>query len=173
VGIDRPGPYLRRAVRNRALNYHRDNRSRTVDLDEANEPVTPADITGRALDQAELDGFVERAIAALPERSRLVFVLSRYEALSQKEIADQMGISVKTVENQMTRALRLLREYLAPYLGALLLVVIGLMGDYESPQRQGTDISTPISGENRVGDFVELRVMKEKIDISSRNTDDS
>ena len=121
--IEQPGPYLRRAVRNRSLNYRRDNHQQTVDLDDAPEPMTPPDITGRPLDQAELDRLVEQAIATLPERSRLVFVLSRYEALSQKEIAAQMGISVKTVENQMTRALRLLREYLAPYLGAVLLLL--------------------------------------------------
>lgn len=158
--IDRPGPYLRRAVRNRSLNYRRDNRRTSLSLDEAPEPMTPPDITGRPLDQAELDRLVEQAVAALPERSRLVFVLSRYEDLSQKEIAAQMGISVKTVENQMTRALRLLREYLAPYLGALLLLLGMFSGTADPLSRQQTDISATVSGENRLGDFAKFSVTK-------------
>jgi RNA polymerase sigma-70 factor (ECF subfamily) len=157
--IEQPGPYLRRAVRNRALNYRRDHGLRALDLDQAPEPMTPPDETGRPLDQADLDRLVERAVAALPERSRLVFVLSRYEDLSQKEIAAQMGISVKTVENQMTRALRLLREYLAPYLGVLLLLVGSLSNAEEPSPRQGTDISIYASGENRMGDFAQFRVI--------------
>ena len=44
---------------------------------------------------------IEDAIQELPERCRLVFVLSRFELLSNQEIADLMEISIKTVENQM------------------------------------------------------------------------
>jgi RNA polymerase sigma-70 factor (ECF subfamily) len=161
VEIEQPGPYLRRAVRNRALNHHRDHQSRTVQLDEAPEPVTPHDITTRPLDQSELDQMLEKAIAALPERSRLVFVLSRYESLSQKEIASQMGISVKTVENQMTRALRLLREHLAPYLGILLLLLSHYATGVEWPGSQQTDISIATADKSGVGDFAQLRVSKE------------
>ena len=170
--IEHPGAYLRRAVRNRALNYHRDQPP-TTPLDQAPEPVTPPDITGRRLDQAELDQLLEQAIAALPERSRLVFVLSRFESLSQKEIAGQMGISVKTVENQMTRALRLLREYLGPYLGVLLLLLGTYSGGVESPGSQRTDITIGASGKKRIGDFAQLRVSKGKEDAAGRPVDRS
>ena len=60
----------------------------------------------------ELKQAIELAIAALPDRCRLVFVFSRYEGMSNQQIADLMEISVKTVENQMTKAFRLLRSAL-------------------------------------------------------------
>jgi RNA polymerase sigma-70 factor (ECF subfamily) len=52
----------------------------------------------------------------LPEKARLVFILKRHEGLSLNEIADQLGISPKTVENQITRALKILKDELEPYL---------------------------------------------------------
>lgn len=52
---------------------------------------------------------IEQAIQLLPDRCRLVFVFSRYELLSNQEIADLMEISIKTVENQMTKALSFVR----------------------------------------------------------------
>lgn len=64
----------------------------------------------------ELESQIGQAIESLPEQCRLVFKLSRHEELKYAEIADQLGISVKTVENQMGKALRILREKLADYL---------------------------------------------------------
>jgi RNA polymerase sigma-70 factor (ECF subfamily) len=52
----------------------------------------------------------------------MVFQLSRYEEMSYQEIADQMGISIKTVENQMGKALKILRQELHGYLHILLLI---------------------------------------------------
>jgi RNA polymerase sigma-70 factor (ECF subfamily) len=56
------------------------------------------------LAQEEL-AVVERALSELPERTRFVFVLSRYEELSYQEIARRLGVSVSAVEKQMMRAL--------------------------------------------------------------------
>ncbi len=64
----------------------------------------------------ELEGRLEQALAKLPERCREVFVLSRKEQLKYAEIAAVMNISVKTVENQMGKALRILHEELRDYL---------------------------------------------------------
>jgi len=55
---------------------------------------------------------VEVAVKSLPEPCRLVFLLSRYEQLSYKQIAERLDISVKTVENQMPKAFRYLKSYL-------------------------------------------------------------
>ena len=52
------------------------------------------------------------AIDSLPEKCRVVFNLSRFEELSHKQIAEQLGISTKTIENQITKALKILREAL-------------------------------------------------------------
>jgi RNA polymerase sigma factor (sigma-70 family) len=54
-------------------------------------------------------GFLERAIAELPEGCRAVLLLRKVELLSHREIADRLGIAVSTVEKQHARALRLLR----------------------------------------------------------------
>ena len=69
------------------------------------------------MEHSELEQLVDAAIDSLPEKCRLVFVLSRFEELTYNEIADQLGISPKTVENQISKALRILRNTLQPYLG--------------------------------------------------------
>lgn len=60
----------------------------------------------------EIRRAVQEAIDGLPERCREIFVLSKMQELSNKEIAEQLGISEKTVENQMTKALSYLRKEL-------------------------------------------------------------
>ena len=70
----------------------------------------------RALAEAEIDVAVKSAIATLPPRCREVFELSRMHGLKYAEIAQTLGVSVKAVEAQMGKALRTLRERLAPWL---------------------------------------------------------
>lgn len=70
----------------------------------------------------ELEIKIREAIDKLPLERRKVFVMSRYDGMTYKEIADKLGISVKTVENQMGKSLKFLREELADYLPFLLLV---------------------------------------------------
>lgn len=67
---------------------------------------------------AEIDEFkniLSSAIGMLPEKCRMIFILSKQSNLSNREIADKLNISVKTVENQMTIALKKLREALSPH----------------------------------------------------------
>lgn len=108
--------YLFRAARNRALNHVRHERMkvRTAPF-AAGETVTQAEAP-RRLAEEEIDAAVREAVAGLPERCREVFELSRGHGLRYAEIAETLGISVKTVEAQMGKALRLLRERLAPWL---------------------------------------------------------
>lgn len=114
--------YLKRAAVNRTLNYIRDQRL-LVD-DESAMPFDLASTQPGAIQQLEAEELqlkIEAAIEALPDRCRMVFGLSRFEEMSNKEIASHLEISVKTVENQMTKALRLLRAKLSPYLTVLIL----------------------------------------------------
>ncbi len=106
------GPYLRRAARNRCLNFLRDRKRLPLDDGELPEHL-PAAEPATSLEHRELEQRIQRAIDLLPERCRLVFVMSRFEEMSHKEIAASLDISPKTVENQMTRAYRFLREWLA------------------------------------------------------------
>jgi RNA polymerase sigma-70 factor (ECF subfamily) len=73
----------------------------------------PADSEAR---EGELNIAIQKAIAGLPDRCREVFELSRIRGLKYTEIATELGISVKTVEAQMGKALRVMREKLAPWL---------------------------------------------------------
>ncbi len=100
--------YLFASVRNRCLNALATQR-RMRSLDEGtddrqeDEHVSEEERTHRL-------ARVQAAIEALPEERGKVFKLSRYEGLKYQEIADRLGISVKTVENQMGKALKTLRE---------------------------------------------------------------
>ena len=108
--------YLFRATRNRALNQLRHERVvQDRAMFAAGETSTPssADAT---LTEHEIDAAVEHALTALPERCREVFELSRKHGLRYAEIADVLGISVKTVEAQMGKALRILRDKLSAWL---------------------------------------------------------
>lgn len=115
--------YLRRAAINKALNYIRDQKiKQTGDYptdDLALAAHDPADDAAQVLEYQELQQQIDAAIDQLPERCRLVFVLSRFEAFSNQDIAEELGISVKTVENQMTKAIQRLRVALKPFLSIL------------------------------------------------------
>ena len=111
-----PQAYLFRSVRNRALNELRHRRvverSEPAALLET-EPPRRADVQ---VMEGEIGDAVRRAIAELPPRRREVFELSRLHGLSYAEIAATLGITVKGVEAQMGKALKTLREQLAPWL---------------------------------------------------------
>lgn len=107
--------YLKRAALHKSLNYVRDQKHHLLDTPlrpvASQHPSVP-----QQLEADELQKYIDRAIDQLPERCRLIFVLSRFEDMSYQEIADKLGISRKTVENQVGKALRLLREQLEPLL---------------------------------------------------------
>jgi RNA polymerase sigma-70 factor (ECF subfamily) len=72
----------------------------------------------------ELQERIDSAMLVLPEKCREVFHLSRNEQLSYKEIAQEMNISTKTVENQVGKALRIMREELKDYLPLVILTLV-------------------------------------------------
>ena len=106
-----PGAYLHRMAVTRALNYIRDNKQALHTSDDAlrttKTTITRPDVQ---VETDQLSEIITEAVDALPERCRQVFMLSRFEGLKNGEIADQLEISIKTVENQMTKALKVLRE---------------------------------------------------------------
>jgi len=105
--------YLFTAVNNRSLNVIRDRKK----FSSEEVPEGPGDWdVSEELESVELEEKIRGAISSLPERCRLIFELSRFEGLKYAEIALKLDISVKTVENQMTKALKILREQLANYL---------------------------------------------------------
>lgn len=109
--------YLFRMVRNACLNAIKHERVKQQHV--AHELyVSPAaqESVAQQVQAAELESRISIAMQSLPEQCRLVFQLSRFEELKYQEIADQLNISVKTVENHMGKALKLMREKLKEYL---------------------------------------------------------
>lgn len=74
---------------------------------------------------AELEHLLDAALAKLPEPVASTFRQNRFEGLTYQEIADRRGISVKTVEAYMTKALKLLRQELHDYLPFFAALLIG------------------------------------------------
>jgi RNA polymerase sigma-70 factor (ECF subfamily) len=108
-------PYLYRAARNHAIN-HLKRRRLEEHWQQLSATASPAATsTDDAVRVHELSDAIGHAVAALPERCRLIFQMSRDQGLSYAEIAAVLGISVKTVETQMGRALKALRTSLAPF----------------------------------------------------------
>lgn len=112
--------YLYRAVHNECLNHlkHRNVKDRH-ELYVAHSMKQQNGNTGGNIMTKELEHRYLSALKELPEQCRTVFQLSRFEDMKYREIADTLNISVKTVENQMGKALKFLRLKLAEFLLAL------------------------------------------------------
>ncbi|HEB62680.1 MAG TPA: RNA polymerase sigma-70 factor [Bacteroidetes bacterium] len=107
--------YLFTSVRNRCFNYIRDNKKyhsevldfETVDIDHI------TDIDNISL--KELEDKIDGILSTLPEKCRIAFEMSRFKGMKYKDIAEELGVSVKTVEAHISKALKSLREQLKGY----------------------------------------------------------
>lgn len=100
--------YAYRSVRNNALTFLSGNRIQFTPIEEQ------ADFQDMSMEEqifcAERDARLWKAIDALPTERRRIFLLAKRDGMKYSEIADELKISVKTVENQMTKALKTLRD---------------------------------------------------------------
>lgn len=99
--------YMYRSVRNGCISFIR-ARKEIVGIECIPE------VDEETVDTSERDARLWKAIDALPDKCREVFLLSKRDGLSNEEIAERMGISIKTVKNQMTKAFSRLRDALSP-----------------------------------------------------------
>ena len=114
--------YLYRSVRNACLNLIKHINVREKYKEHNQEEIEYSEQIDRdPMNASELELKIRASIDLLPEQRKKIFILSRYEQLKYKEIAEQLGLSVKTVENQMGKALQFLRKELAEYLPLILL----------------------------------------------------
>ncbi len=108
--------YLYRSVHNDCLNRLKHVKVKAGYAEDYKATARHSDGAADTLVAKELGLKIESAINALPEQCGHVFRLSRFGNLKYQEIAAQLDISVKTVENHMGKALKLLREQLKDYL---------------------------------------------------------
>jgi RNA polymerase sigma-70 factor (family 1) len=103
--------YLYRAVVNRCLNELDKNKRDQKQQQEASRRMDPT-VEWKEMEDNELRIRLYAGIDRLPEQCRKVFRMSRFEELKQQEIADRLGISIKTVKNHITHALQQLQKVL-------------------------------------------------------------
>ena len=105
--------YLYGAVRNQSLQYleHLQVRKRyyqkmTAEMTE----ISPHDSPQEILEYKELEQRIEHALEHLPQRQREIFRMNRFEGKKYEQIANEMSLSVKTIEAEISKALRVLRK---------------------------------------------------------------
>jgi len=109
--------YVFRATINTALNYIKKNPCKELWENESLAVYNSNNSIGKnSLEQQELEECINQAINLLPPKCKAVFLLNRYEDMKYREVAEHMGISIKTVENQMGKALKRLRNHLKPHI---------------------------------------------------------
>ncbi len=120
--------YAYTAIKNRALNYLKKEflKERAEDplelLSDNQEHKLPN--PQELIENKELEAIIERALESLPAKCRTVFTLKRFGDLNNKEVAEQLNISIKTVENQMTIALRKLTAFINEHWGLAILIAV-------------------------------------------------
>lgn len=109
--------YLYTASKNKSLNQLRNikNKNRIVGELLTQPELISDEKADLFLEFEELKTIISNAIDGLPTQCKTIYQLSRDEGLTNKEIAEKLGITVKTVENQMTIAIRKINFFLQPY----------------------------------------------------------
>jgi RNA polymerase sigma-70 factor (ECF subfamily) len=117
--------YLFKSVRNASLNFikHRtiEESYKQYNKEVMESGAVAADVE---LEDSEMEIQIRRAIDMLPPERKKIFIMCRFDGLKYKEIADKNGISVKTVENQMGKAMKFLKEELSDYFPLVLLFLL-------------------------------------------------
>ena len=121
--IDHVKAYLYQAVKYQCFMHLRSGKISEKHLRRL-QIVSSAKNVEEYINAMELEDILSERIQSLPEKCREVFYLSRYELLPNKKIAEQLNISQKTVEHQLTKALKALR------LSVDKLAVIALLTDF-------------------------------------------
>lgn len=108
--------FLFAAAKNKAITlYRKEHQKLFTQIENSDLPVSNETDAQFLMENNELRDLIEKAILKLPEKSRRVYQMAWEEDLSYNEIAEQLGLSSKTVENHVGIALRKLRESLRPY----------------------------------------------------------
>jgi RNA polymerase sigma-70 factor (ECF subfamily) len=117
--------YLYVILKNKILGIYRKEKVRQKYFASvAEQTTTHINTTAQHIETRQLEQLLKTEIENLPEKCRMVFKLSREEFLSDKEIAEQMDISLNTVEQHKRKALRMLRTSLGNYAEIAILIFL-------------------------------------------------
>ncbi len=119
VDIEHVSSYLHTAVKYRVINCIHKNEVPMLSLDFV-DGFKNLNSTEELMDLMELDEVLKKSVEELPEQCRKIFRMSRFDYMSNKEIAQQLHLSVRTVENHIANALRLLRPKVKHLIFAIL-----------------------------------------------------
>ena len=119
--------YLFTAVKNNSLKHLRHLNIENKGIEENLPFKSDDERPDKKLDEKEIELKIHQAINELPEKCMEIFKMNRFENLKYTEIAAILDISIKTVETQMGRALKKLRERLKPYLTIILFVITSIL----------------------------------------------
>ncbi|MDN5214461.1 RNA polymerase sigma-70 factor [Fulvivirgaceae bacterium BMA12] len=118
--------YLYQSVRNACLNHLKHNNIK-LDYQKNALATTSSASASDTLVALELEVKVRETLHKLPPERKKIFLMSRNEGLKYREIAEKLNISVKTVENQMSQALKFLKSELADFLGVILAISVQII----------------------------------------------
>jgi RNA polymerase sigma-70 factor (family 1) len=125
--IDNPKGYIFRAASNQTISHLR-SKARQMNLVKtvAGSNGDESNSTEETLELKELQAMVHEAVEKLPPQRKLIYTMSRQQGFKNNEIAEQLGLSISTVKNQLTEALRTIREHLKqhPGLPAVIITII-------------------------------------------------
>lgn len=110
--------YLFASAKNKCLDFLR-KQSKNIKVEKIAGDYDIAEESFETYVLSELEAFFNKSLNKLPCRCREIFELSRFHGLKNREIAKKLNLSEKTVENQMTKAIRMLKEELKDYLPLL------------------------------------------------------
>lgn len=118
--------YLYRSVHNECLNYLKHQKVKSRYQIFATQNTESIENGGAYTEHKELHKHLIEAMNELPEQCRTIFQMSRFEDMKYREIAEQMGLSIKTIENQMGKALKILRSKLIDFLPLIIFSLLNL-----------------------------------------------
>ena len=118
--------YLHMSVKNRSLNFLKSADSKYQPMEEFVYD-TALETTEEYMNVSELELIVAAAIEKLPSKCKTIFVLNRHEGMTYKLIAEELNISIKTVETQMAIALKRVKEHVEDNWGKILILLLSVL----------------------------------------------
>jgi RNA polymerase sigma-70 factor (ECF subfamily) len=123
--VDHFSSYLYRMAHNNAISGIRRMARETILFSELQSMTGPANLSADdALQQKQLHEKLKKIVNSLPQQQRLVYTLGREQGLKQDDIAIKLGISLSTVQNHMTQALRTIRKELSGSYSKIIIYII-------------------------------------------------